>query len=198
MASARSYHPQDQPLHITEWNERTFRELFDHFYISLLFYAQDILQDKAEAQDAVQEVFTRLWQHRPDLNSALHIRSYLYKSTRFCCIDHLRQMQRRDARYGIYLDRAMNDVLQDSRMIEEELYGQIIREIELLPEKYGQILKLKYIDQLDYPEIAARLRISEPAIRKQKQRAMELLKTQVLKNKLLCLALISPFLEDFS
>jgi RNA polymerase sigma factor (sigma-70 family) len=96
----------------------------------------------------------------------------------------------------VYLDRAMNDVLHNSRMIEEELYREIIAEISQLPKKYETILRLKFLHNLDVPEIAAKLGLSEATVRKQKQRALEQLRALVLKKRLLSLALLKIFLEN--
>jgi RNA polymerase sigma-70 factor (ECF subfamily) len=177
-------------------DETVFKLLFDQYYVAVLYYAQDIVPAKSEAQDIVQESFCKLWQNRQDFNSFLHIKSFLYKVTRFACIDLLRHTKSINQRYEVYLDRAMNEVLHNSRMIEEELYREIIDEISQLPKKYETILRLKFLHNLDVPEIAAKLGMSEATVRKQKQRALEQLRALVLKKRLLSLALLKIVLDN--
>ena len=176
-------------------DETAFKHLFDQYYVAVLYYAQDIVPAKSEAQDIVQETFCKLWQNRQDFNSLLHIKSFLYKVTRFACIDLLRHTKSINQRYEVYLNRAMNETLHNSRMIEEELYREIIAEISLLPKKYETILRLKFLHNLDVPEIAAKLGLSEATVRKQKQRALEQLRALVLKKRLLSLVLLKIVLD---
>jgi RNA polymerase sigma-70 factor (ECF subfamily) len=177
-------------------DEMVFKHLFDQYYVAVLYFAQDIVPAKSEAQDIVQETFCKLWQNRQDFNSLLHIKSFLYKVTRFACIDLLRHTKSVNLRYEVYLDKATNETLQNSRIIEEELYREIIAEISLLPKKYETILRLKFLHNLDVPEIAAKLGLSEATVRKQKQRALEQLRALVLKKRLLSLALLKIVFEN--
>jgi RNA polymerase sigma-70 factor (family 1) len=177
-------------------DQTAFRQLFNHYYVSILFYAEQITAAKTEAEDIVQEIFCKLWQHRASFNSLLHIKSFLYKSTRFACIDHLRQLQSRDKRYELLLQKAEDESLQNSAMIEEELYRAILAEIDQLPEKHRVILRLKFIDNLDYADIATQLGLPEATVRKQKQRALEQLRTLVLKKRLLTLLTLQAILRD--
>jgi RNA polymerase sigma factor (sigma-70 family) len=183
-------------IRFRQGDEMVFKLFFDQYYVAILYYAQDIVPAKSEAQDIVQESFCKLWQHRQEFNSLLHIKSFLYKVTRFACIDLLRHTKSINLRYEVYLERAMDETLHNSRMIEEELYREIIAEISLLPKRYETILRLKFLHNLDVPEIAAKLGMSEAAVRKQKQRALERLRALVLKKRLLSLALLKIVLES--
>lgn len=185
MTNAVQHTDEDILVRFRGGEESAYRHFFERHYGAILYYALHILERRSDAEDVVQEVFYKLWQHRTDFNSAEHIKSFLYKSTRFACINQLRSGQSRELQAEVLLQRALNDSFADSRLVEEELFRAVIAEISGLPEKYGTILSLRYLHDLDYHEIAKKLGISEATVRKQKQRAMELLRTVVLKKKLL-------------
>ena len=49
-----------------------------------------LLRDRAEAEDAVQEAFERLWERRESM-SAARVKPWLLRVTRNLCLDRLRQ-----------------------------------------------------------------------------------------------------------
>jgi RNA polymerase sigma-70 factor (family 1) len=171
--------------HFRAGDETAFKWLFDRHYGAILYYAQHILERRTDAEDIVQEIFVTLWRKRSDFNSLDHIKNFLYKSTRFACINQLRQWQSRDRQVEVLLQRALNDSFSDARLVEEEIFQAVIAEINALPEKYATILQLRYLHDLDYRQIAEKMGVSEATIRKQKQRAIELLQTAVVKKQLI-------------
>lgn len=176
--------------------EAAYRHFFDRHYGAIVHYAQSILQQGAEAEDIAQDIFYQLWQHRAELNSTDHVKGFLYKSTRFACINQLRQWQTRDRNAEVLLRQATNDPFTESRMVQEELYQLVIAEINALPEKYAAILRLRYLQDMGYDQIAAQLGTNEATVRKQKQRALEMLQTAVVKNKLLTAAALLSLLHE--
>ena len=195
MTAASAYTEQELIDRFRNGEQQAFKWLFDQYYVSILYYATNLLERKSEAEDIVQDIYFKLWRRRAEFNSLLHVRSFLYKSTRFACIDHLRSASSRERHIELLINRAINDLKSDNLMIEEELYREIVAEINRLPEKYAIILRLKYLHNLDYAAIAGRLDMSEATVRKQKQRAIELLRTLVLKKQLLSLAVLTALLE---
>ncbi len=57
--------------------------------IKLFQFARRFLHEKEEAEDAVQEVFIKLWKHRNNLDKLENVEAYAMKITRNHCIDKL-------------------------------------------------------------------------------------------------------------
>lgn len=176
--------------------ENAFKQIFETHYGAILHYAQHFLEKRAEAEDIAQEVFVMLWKARMDIQTPEHLKSFLYKSTRFACINQLRQWQSKTKQAEVLLERALNDSFSDSRLVQEEILQAVIIEIRSLPDKYARILQLKYIEGLDYDEISKRLNLPEATIRKQRQRAVEMLRTIVVKKQLLTAAGLLTILKQ--
>lgn len=93
------------------------------------------------------------------------------------------------------MERALRDSYSDTIIVEEEIFQAVIAEINGLPEKYATILQFKYLHDLDYAQIAEKLKMTEVAVGKQKQRAMEMLQTIIVKKKLLSATALVVLLE---
>jgi RNA polymerase sigma factor (sigma-70 family) len=53
-------------------------------------FARLLLNDQAEAQDAVQEVYIKLWNYRNKMQTIDNIEAFVMKITRNWCLDRLK------------------------------------------------------------------------------------------------------------
>ena len=60
-------------------DEQAFELLFRKFYVRLCSFANKFLDDPEEAQEIVQEVFTKIWEGRNDIDPEDSLRSYIFK-----------------------------------------------------------------------------------------------------------------------
>ena len=61
--------------------------------LNLSFYnvARHFLEDEADAEDAVQDLYVRLWNSKDDLDKVLNPKAYGLTLIRNICIDRIRQ-----------------------------------------------------------------------------------------------------------
>ena len=62
-------------------DEQAFELLFRKYYIRLCGFANKYFNDPEEAREIVQEVFTKIWEGREDINPEESLCSYLFKIT---------------------------------------------------------------------------------------------------------------------
>jgi RNA polymerase sigma-70 factor, ECF subfamily len=132
-----------------------FNEYIRQHSRKLYGYAVRILLNQAEAEDAVQEIFIKLWNMRDKLNEYNNVEALATTMTKNYCIDHLRKQKH------IFKDQYDS---QDSRypaspspheQMETRESDEIIRKIiERLPDIYKVIIKLRDIEGFSYEEIA--------------------------------------------
>ncbi|WP_262247797.1 RNA polymerase sigma factor [Parapedobacter soli] len=166
-------------------NPAAFTHVFDLHYRSLCYFAGTILDDTGEVEDAVSEVFVKLWQKAADFDDLNSIKGFLYISTKNRCLDRLKQQKRQQASlddYSYSLDEADDGV--DYDVLEAEVLALVYDEIERLPTKAQSIFKLIFFDGQKTDEVAAQLGISVKTVRNQKARAIQLLQTALLKKGL--------------
>ncbi|WEK18643.1 MAG: RNA polymerase sigma-70 factor [Candidatus Pedobacter colombiensis] len=163
-------------------NNQALSHFFDLHYKPLSYFATRLTQDAMEAEDIVANCFVKLWKRHEDFQTVNNIKAFLYISCRNACLDHLKQLKRKTTAQEEYfkqLEESEETIL--FQIIEAEFLQLLNAEIQLLPEKCGEIFKLIYFDGKKTDEIAAELDLSVKTIRNHKARAVALLKTSFLK-----------------
>lgn len=162
--------------------DKVLAYFFDLHYKSLCYFAVRLTQDAEQAEDIVSECFLKLWRGRTEFQTAQNIKAFLYISCRNACLNHLKYLKRRNAAQELYfgqLQEGEDTILY--QIIETEVLGILSKEIEELPDKCREVFKMIYVENKKTDEIAADLGISVKTVRGHKARAIELLKTQLLK-----------------
>jgi len=123
-----------------------------------------------DADDAVQEVFLRLFRCEEPFHGEEHLRRWLLRVTVNYCRDVLKSPWRRRRSF---LEEADVPVFQKQE--EQDLYETVMA----LPEKYRTVLDLFYYEDLSVKEIAGVLHIKESAVTTRLSRARTRLKKQL-------------------
>jgi len=173
---------QDQELLILlqEGNEEAFNEIYRRYSAGLYLHALKMLRDRDEAQDVIQEVFTRLWSKGETLVLSTSLSSYLYTAVRNKILDifsHDKLVARHQQSLQAFIDKG--EFITDNLIREKELASIIEREIADLPPKMREVFELSRKGHLSYAEIAEDLDIAENTVRKQISKAIARLKPRL-------------------
>jgi RNA polymerase sigma factor (sigma-70 family) len=118
-------------------------------------YAFRILRNQEEAEDAVQEVFIKLWKMKEKLGEYESIAALATTMTKNYCIDQLRKQKNLVKTEINNLEWRDNESQSPHRLMEiSESDNIIITIIENLEEKYKLVVKMREFDDLSYEEIA--------------------------------------------
>lgn len=173
-------------MRLRNGEEEAFQIIFENYFRQLSFFAHSFTRDMEAAKDLVQETLYKLWERREKFQSAENIKAFLYISVKNAALNYIKAQQRRESNHEDLLRQAdLDDRYSEAMAIKEQLLQKMITEIEMLPEKYREILTLTFVEGMSHREIAAEKQISEATIRKQKERGIGLLKTLILNKKLL-------------
>lgn len=184
MHSGNEHSEEELLSRMGEGDAHAFRGVYDLYYTRLCFFAATYTGDVSEAEDLVQELFIRLWKKRADLPGVNHVKTYLYTATRNAAFDYLRAKKRQSIqREGLEVAEQFES-LEETALVREEVLHRVVRELEALPDKYKTILKLLFIEGKSYAEISLLLNIPQATIRKQKERAVAMLQSVLIKNQL--------------
>lgn len=127
-----------------------------------------VLQD---AEDAVQEVFLRLYTEEKLFESGEHLRRWLIRVTLNVCRDTLKSPWRKR--------RVSLDTLPDQPVFDAPEQGELYQAVMALPEKYRVTLYLFYYEELSTKEIAELLGLRQTAVTTRLSRGRELLKKRL-------------------
>ncbi len=157
--------------------ELEFRALCHRHRDEVYRYAHALLANRADAEDAAQEVLLRLWNHLPTMNF-FNIRAWLLRTTRHYCLDQIRRRSNRTAPL-LMSDEALDDrpdelAVNPSCAADSSLRLEVAREALLkLPEKLRSVFVLYEVNGLRYREIAETLEIPINTVKVYLSRARE-------------------------
>lgn len=126
------------------------------------------LQNDADAQDAVQDVFLNYMTVTPQFDSTDHERAWFLKATMNRCYDLLRKNQ---IRVALPLEEALGVAAQDHTGVTE-----LMEMLKQIPEIYQDTVVLHCLEGYSLEETAKLLDISLSAAKMRLSRAREALK----------------------
>ena len=155
----------------------------DPFYFSILYdrYAKkvfakciSILNDYAHAEDALQEIFTKIFLNISKFGEQSKFSTWVYSITYNYCIDLVRKKKKSGALFSDEMEK-VPDLADD--ISDEEILSMEIERLRVILEKIPigdkAILLMKYNDDMSILEIAEVLQKSESAVKMKIMRAKE-------------------------
>lgn len=158
--------------HIKSWiqlqngNKQALLEIYDQHYIGLMNYGIKLTGRRDLTRDCITQILLRLWDTHSKLPCIENVRSYLLTSLRRELMTELKResnrslknrlfgqsIQTTEAPYEEYIVQ-----LQHNRELKEKLKNAIAQ----LTQREKELLKLKFFEDLDYDEIAAKCNITK-------------------------------------
>jgi RNA polymerase sigma-70 factor (ECF subfamily) len=155
---------------------RKFRQWVDEYQDQAWTLARYLLKDSAEAEDAVQEAFMKLWKNQERIDPE-RIRPWLMKVTRNLCLDRLRRRHPTQEWEDWQQPDDAHGPLQD--MQQHELGQWLKHSINGLSEPYRSLVVLRDVQQHSYEEVANVLELSLPQVKVYLHRARKQLREQL-------------------
>jgi RNA polymerase sigma-70 factor (ECF subfamily) len=146
----------------------------------LLAHARAVLRGHpADVADAVQEVFRRAWDRRHSFDPAIgSAEGWLFGFAALVFREVFRAAGRRPAQepddQALWEKLAVAPVGTDTDTADRRLLVE--RLLDRLPAEFRAAVELRYLDELDYPEIAGRLTITVVNARMKVCRGLKLLR----------------------
>ena len=134
--------------------------LADRFY-RVAYY---LLESEEDAEDALQELYLKLWAARSGLSGVQNPPAYGISMLKNICIDRIRKRMVRKAEP---LDKVPHpeDTHTESRTDIKDALRYLLQEMEKLPDKQRMVIRMRAFEGLEYEDIARRTGLSEVYIR---------------------------------
>ena len=187
MAALSSLPDDELVLLLKQGSENALSALYLRYWHKLLIVATNRLDDPAEAEECVQDVFFRLWQRREDLQLSHSLATYLAVAVKYRVINAMDKQYRLRTR----MERSYADLVETSvfsaedYLLEKELSEQIANAVNQLPEKCRIVFTMSREQGMSHKQIAAELNISEKTVTNHLTKAIKDLKDGLNSNTFL-------------
>ena len=154
-------------------DEKTFQQLFSTYYNLLSLFALRYVTDLDIAKEIVQDLFVHLYEIRGELIISTSLKSYLYQSVRYRCLNHLKKTQSHAKHLENLAAPADTGTELEDSIVETELEEAIFLQIEELPGQCKRIFLMSRVEGKKNKEIANILSISIRTVETQISKALK-------------------------
>ena len=164
-------------------DREAFGALVEQYRDNVYRLAYRMCGNAYDADEAAQEAFVAAWRALPNFRGDAKFSKWLYRLTTNAAID----VMRREKRHQTVGDGEMVDLADDADSPQEtvertEQQEAMQKALATLSEEYREVLLLRYMEELDYAEIAEVLQLPSGTVKSRINRAKAALKTALLKS----------------
>jgi RNA polymerase sigma factor (sigma-70 family) len=161
--------------------DSAFDRIVEQHSAEIAALANRLLGWPGDVDDVVQEVFVAAWVGLKKFRGESSLRTWLFtitvnkcRSHRFRRLRRLRPVTIEDADSVESRDRS-----GDKAAMDQETFAKVRRAVQMLPQKYREVVALKYLQGLEANEICELLGITANAMQVRLNRARKRLKEQL-------------------
>lgn len=178
-------------MSVTDINPMAFGKLFMEYHDRYVAIARSYVRDEAAAEDIVSECFTTFWDRRGSIELKSSPEAYILKSVKNRCLNWLRDNSRLLNAEGPMdpdLNAKMKAMLSEISVIENDEMGSIFSsEVEMIfrrfldgiPDLSRNIFLSSRFEDLTYDEIAAKYGVTPRKVKREIQKALEILRASL-------------------
>jgi len=187
-------HPETQLITLLRQNDRkAFDELYYRYVPRLLAFSRNYIKDKDEAEEAVQEIFIRIWEKRKSLDESKSFKAYLFQSIKNYFLNLIR-----DRKTTYQLSDIPEEVHPHNESIFEDLTYKEHEQTALLligslPKVQQEIFILSRMEGLSNMEIAEKLNLSKRTVEHHIYLSLKYLKGKLVGKEALYATLLIVF-----
>ena len=160
-------------------NQKEFLDMVLPIKDNLYRLARRFLISSDEAEDAVQEVFLKLWKNKEAIKQYRTPQAYAYTMTKNYCLDRLKSKQASNLK--LVHTNFENRTDLEQHIEAKDGVSLLFKLMETLPEQQKTILHLRDVEQLAFSEIAKITNTSQANVRVALSRARKKIKDLLLK-----------------
>jgi len=157
--------------------------LYSHYYNGLYRFVFFVLKSQEDAEEIIQDVFLKIWVKRQTLTGIRSFEDYLFRMAKNRIFDTSRQSRTRlklIRQIALHTEEGAESTFND--LLFQQYHTAAQEAINQLSPRKKQIFLMNARDELTAREIAGRMGISMPAVKKQLHEANHFIKDYLRKN----------------
>ena len=162
---------------LKEHDESAFEILFRRYYGYLYSIAIHYVKDPALAEDAIQEIYLKVWTNRAQLDASQPVKNYLATAMRHQVLNTLRNEKRAILRHlSHYAAQPVADTSTEETLTLNEYSSVVSSGLRQLSDQRRLVFTLRSEKGLTNEEVAAQLQISINTVKVQYYHACRFLR----------------------
>lgn len=163
-------------------DEKAFRDIFDYFHKPLYILAIKYLKDTQLAEDAVQDIFLKLWLNRQKLDEDLSLRGFLFTSLKNHILNIIRNRKTEIVKQTELRDKQFSPYHMSEDSLKVVDYQAILTKgIKKLSPQRQHIFNLRVFVGLTNQEVSGKLNLSINTVKFQFSQATKILREYLKK-----------------
>ncbi len=159
-------------------DEQLFESLFKEHYSPLVHFAFQYVNDGDEAEEIVQQMFTKLWAANKSIEINTSAKSYLYGAVRNACLNYIKHESVKQS-HAEFARRNMSISTTTDFLELDELTEAIEAAYSKIPEKCLEVFQLSRGEGKKYHEIAEIQQVTIKTVEKQMSKALKILREEL-------------------
>ena len=160
-----------------------FGNIHAALFEGLYSYAAKLLNNEALAEDAIQDLFIKIWSKRTSIGTIEKVKPFFYTSLRRQVLNQLRDIKLKQLKISFINEPAI-EFSQEEIIIQKEdsegLKEKITNLLNTLPARQKELLYLYYFENMSLTQIAEVMGINQQSAMNLKQRALQKLRSENL------------------
>lgn len=166
---------------LVQGNQLVFEQVYSSYFDVLYNYGRKYTHQSEMVEDAIHDLFMRIWKNRSNLREPASLRNYLFKAFRNHLIDKLtagsryllNEPENSPPDFGFELSAEHLRIRRENDLQTTE---RLSKAIAKLTPRQREAVFLRFYEEFSYPEIAGILELSVKATYKLMGRAIDALR----------------------
>ncbi|MDH6374892.1 RNA polymerase sigma factor (sigma-70 family) [Paenibacillus sp. PastF-3] len=150
---------------VLEGNREAYRTIIQAYERKIYTYCYYILRSHEEAEDAVQDIFVKVYQELRRYEKRVSFNAWLYKVAYHHCLDQIRKRKRRKRLLSLYKEQQPKAYYNPH---DEELLQKLF--MDGLTAEESNLLILKVVEQYSFEEMSQIMDCNSATLRKKFER----------------------------
>lgn len=180
MDAVSTYNERELIIKLARDDANAFEELYYHYVDRVFGFAYHFLRNKADTEEIIQEVFTKIWENRQKLNPDLSFNGYLLTTVKNTIFNE----NRKKIYHRAYISDVLKYMQTQKKDLEDEItYDNLMelihKTIDRMPPKRKEIFKLCRMEGLSYKDVSKSMSIAEKTVEAHMRLAIKDLKSML-------------------
>ena len=168
---------EDLLTSLGQGSEDAFTVIYERYHKLLYVLAYKYLKSTYSSEDAVQQVFLKLWEARSLLMVNVNLRNYLYTMLKNHVLNEIRNNNSAvEKNYEIVQSAPEYEDELLIKIEEQDMMSHFYQAIDHLPKQKRQVCLYKLKGNLSNQEIADKMNISVPTVKTRYAQAIKILR----------------------